>query len=80
MSNVPRRLLLMSVLTMSLTAGLCSHEIENPGSSYDGPGFCDLVDLRLFTREQIEWRSTNDRENLERDLSYNSMVEEFCSE
>lgn len=69
-----RALMIAALLTAPL-AGCWTRSAPS-----DGPLFCDVEELRPFpSREVIEYRVQNDRDNVVRDVRTNETFEKWCA-
>lgn len=58
-------------------AGACDSDPQPVLS--DGPLFCDVEELRLFTQAELDWRAANAPDNLRRDFKTNTTFDRECS-
>jgi len=65
----------MAVLLMLLVSGCAS---KTPAPVYNGPLFCDLYEVRVFSQDEIDWRAAHAPWNLRRDLKNNASWKEEC--
>lgn len=67
--------LLIALLMPPLMA--CQQSIAPP-PEIEGPLFCDVEEVRPFTREEAEYRAANFPDNLRRDIKTNETFRREC--
>ena len=70
-----KRLMVGPILSTSLMAGSCLQ--SEP--VIEQPLFCDVVELRKFSQEEITWRAEHAPWNLKRDYAQNLTYERECA-
>ena len=69
---------LMVLVLMSFAAALLSGCASKTAPVWQGPLFCDEYEPRVFTQEEIDWRSAHAPWNLRRDLKNNEAYRDEC--